>query len=106
MAKERKGQDGASRVTPRWSSPAAEDINQGDILQFYSVEGSFALRVLSVQHGGEWVFGLPVSDPPDCNLGPIAVPRRGCMTLETAERVLPHLPTLRIEAPPRPETPG
>lgn len=100
MAKDRKGQEGAGRAQPRWSPPAAADIKPGDILQYYSIEGSFTLRVLSVKHEGEWIFGFPVSDPPDVKLGPMAVPRKGCMTLETAERVLAHLPTIRIDAPP------
>lgn len=100
MAKERKGQAGAGKGIPRWSPPEAADIKSGDILQYYSPEGSFTLRVLSVKHEGEWIFGFPTSDPPDVKLGPMAIPRKSCMTLDTAERVLSHLPSIRIDAPP------
>lgn len=103
MAKDRKGQEGASRAIPRWSSPAAEDIQPGDGLQYYSMENSFTLRVLSVQHGGEWIFGAPDADPELKAGGPIAVRRRDCMTLETARRVMKDLPTISIVAEPDPE---
>lgn len=103
MAKDRKGQEGASRKAPRWFPPAADDIKPGDVLQFYSMENSFTFRVLSLQHGGEWVFGRDTRDTPDSRSGPIAVKRTDCMTLETAGRVLKDLPTISINAQPDPE---
>lgn len=103
MAKDRKGQEGASRKGPRWSSPAADDINPGDILQFYSPENSFTFKVLSLQHGGEWVFGQDTRDRPESRTGPIAVKRTDCMTLEIAGRVLKDLPTISITTGTDPE---
>ena len=103
MAKDRKGKEGAPRAIPRWSSPAADNINPGDILQFYSMENSFTFKVLSLQHGGEWVFGQDTRDSPDSRSGPIAVKRTDCMTLETAGRILKDLPTISINAQPDPE---
>ena len=99
MAKDKKGKEGASRSIPRWSPPAADDIHPGDTLQYYSMESSFEFRVLSVQHGGEWIFGTPMNDPELKQGGPLAVQRRSCMTPETATRVLEHLPTIRVDAP-------
>lgn len=101
MAKDKKGQERASRVT--WRVPAAEEINPGDVLQFYSPENSFTFKVLSLQHGGEWIFGQDTRDSPDSKSGPIAVKRSDCMTPETAARVLKDLPTIRIDAQPEPE---
>jgi hypothetical protein len=97
MAKAGKGKEGASRVT--WRVPSAEEINPGDILQFYSPENSFQFRVLSLQHGGEWVFGFDTRDPEGSKTGPIAVKRSDCMTPETAARVLKDLPTINLDAP-------
>lgn len=90
-----KGRDAG----PRWRPPAAEDINVGDILQYYSQMGSFQLQVLSLQHGGEWIFGLDTRDKPEARLGPVAVRRSDCMSLETAARILGELPSLVIDAP-------
>lgn len=103
MAKDRKGQEGASSAIPRWSSPAADTIKPGDPLQYYTMESSFTFRVLSIQHGGEWIFGVPDNDLELKAGGPIAVPRRNCMTLDTARRVMEHLPRISIEAHPDPE---
>jgi hypothetical protein len=103
MAKDRKGKEGASRAIPRWSPPAADGITPGDILQFYSMENSFTFRVLSVQHGGEWIFGRDTRDGDESRSGPIAVKRTDCMSLETAARVLKDLPTISITAVPDPE---
>jgi hypothetical protein len=99
MAKDKKGKEGASRAHQRWSPPVAEDIHPGDTLQFYSPESSFEFRVLSLQHGGEWIFGTPMNDPELKHGGPLAVKRSDCMTPETARRVLEHLPTISVEAP-------
>ena len=101
MAKDKKGQERATRVT--WRVPAAEEINPGDVLQFYSPENSFTFRVLSLQHGGEWIFGRDTRDGDDSKTGPIAVKRTDCMTLETAGRVLKDLPTINITAQPEPD---
>lgn len=103
MAKDRKGQEGASRKAPRWFPPVADEINPGDILQFYSPENSFTFKVLSLQHGGEWIFGHDTRDHPESKTGPIAVKRTDCMTPETAGRVLKDLPTINITAQPEPE---
>jgi hypothetical protein len=97
MAKAGKGKEGASRVT--WRVPTAEEISPGDVLQFYSPENSFQFRVLSLQHGGDWIFGYDTRDPDGNNLGPIAVKRSDCMTPEIAARVLKDLPTIRLDAP-------
>ncbi len=99
MAKDKKGKEGASRAHQRWSPPVAEDIHPGDTLQFYSPESSFEFRVLSLQHGGEWIFGTPMNDPELKHGGPLAVKRSDCMTPETARRGLEHLPTISVEAP-------
>ena len=103
MAKDSKGKEGESRAIPRWSSPAADNINPGDILQFYSPENSFTFRVLSLQHSGEWIFGQDTRDRSDSKTGPIAVKRTDCMTTETAGRILKDLPTISITAQPDPE---
>jgi plastocyanin len=98
MAKERKGQERASRKPPQWRSPAAVDITPGDTLQFYSMDNRFTFRVLSVEHGGEWIFGRDTRDQ-DERVGPIAVKRTDCMTLETATRVLRDLPGVNLDGP-------
>ena len=43
MAKAGKGKEGASRIT--WRVPPAEEIEPGDILQYYSPETSFQFRL-------------------------------------------------------------
>ena len=99
MARERKGQEGASRKPPQWRSPAADDINPGDILQFYAIDNRFTFRVMSLQHGGEWIFGKDTRDVDESRVGPIAVKRTDCMTLETAARVLKDLPGINLDGP-------
>lgn len=96
MAKERKGKEGASRAG--WRVPPAEEIEPGDVLQFYSMENSFQIRVLSVQHEGEWIFGHDTRDPEGSRLGPLAVRRGDCMTLETAARIMRDLPSINLDA--------
>ena len=96
------GKAKAKEGAPRWRAPAAEDINVGDVLQYYSQMGSFQLQVLSLQHGGEWIFGFDTRDKPEARLGPVAVRRSDCMTLETAGRILGELPSLSIDAPEAP----
>ena len=98
MAKERKGQEGASRKPPQWRSPAADDIHPGDTLQYYAIDNRFTFKVLSVEHGGEWIFGRDTRDQ-DERTGPIAVKRTDCMTIETAARVLKDLPGVNLDAP-------
>lgn len=99
MAKERKGQEGAAGGLPRWSPPAADGITPGDHLQYYSIDTSFTFRVLSLQHEGDWIFGTPDTDPELARGGPVAIPRRSCMTLETAARVLDRLPRAAPDGP-------
>lgn len=96
MAKERKGQAGASRTSPQWRSPPAEDIHPGDTLQYYSIDNRFTFRVLSVEHGGDWIFGRDTRDR-DERVGPIAVKRTDCMTPETSARVLRDLPGVSLD---------
>lgn len=84
---------------PRWSPPAAAEIKPGDRLHYYTMERDFELEVLSLQHGGEWIFGWDAKDRPQQRVGPIAVPRRDCMTLETATRVLKDLPRIKVDDP-------
>ena len=97
MAKAGKGKEGSSRVS--WRSPSAAEINPGDILQFYSPENSFQIRVLSLQHDGEWIFGRDVRDQEDSRLGPLVVRRIDCMTTETAARILRDLPSFNLDSP-------
>jgi len=82
----------------RWSPPAAADIKPGDRLHYYSIERDFEFEVISLKHGDEWIFGYDDVGRKK-GLGPIAVPRRDCMTLDVAARVLSDLPRLGIEAP-------
>lgn len=82
-----------------WRAPAAADIKVGDSLQYYDATCQFRFRVLSLQHGGEWVFGMPEGEEGAPRGGPIAVKRSSCMTPETAERVLHELPTLPVDPP-------
>lgn len=98
MAKDRKGKEGASRKSPQWRSPAADDIRPGDVLQYYSIDNRFTFKVLSVEHGGEWVFGRDTRDQ-DERLGPIAVKRTDCLTLNDAARVLRDLPGIQVDGP-------
>jgi hypothetical protein len=99
MAKQDKGQEGARGSTPRWRPPAAEDINPGDILQFFSIDTRFTFRVLSLQHGGEWIFGRDTRDNDETRSGPIAVKRTDCMTLSQASTILRDFPLFEIDGP-------
>lgn len=99
MAKQDKGQEGARGSTPRWRPPAAEDINPGDILQYFSIDTRFTFRVLSLQHGGEWIFGQDTRDSAESKVGPIAVKRTDCMTLSQANTVLRDFPLFEIDGP-------
>jgi hypothetical protein len=96
MAKAGKVKEGANQVS--WRPPAADDIKAGDVLQYYSIDNRFTFRVLSVQHGGEWVFGRDTRDQ-DEKLGPIAVRRTDCMTLPQAAKVLKDLPSISVDGP-------
>jgi hypothetical protein len=71
----------------------------GDSLQYYDTTCQFKFRVLSLQHGGEWIFGMPEGEDGPPRGGPIAVKRSSCMTLETAERVLHELPSHPVDPP-------
>jgi hypothetical protein len=99
MAKQDKGQEGARGSTPRWRPPHAEDINPGDILQFFSIDTRFTFRVLSLQHGGEWIFGRDTRDNDETRSGPIAVKRTDCMTLSQASTILRDFPLFEIDGP-------
>ncbi len=100
MAKDKKGKEKARGSMPQWRPPAVEDINEGDTLQFYAVDNRFTFRVMSIQHGGEWIVGRPSTDQ-DEKLGPIAVKRTDCMTLTQAAKVLQFLPSINLDAPAR-----
>jgi hypothetical protein len=99
MAKQDKGQEGTREWAPRWRPPAAADIKPGDILQFFSIDTRFTLRVMSLQHDGEWIFGAPDSDPELKFGGPVAVKRTDCMTPHQAATLLRDFPVFRIDAP-------
>ena len=99
MAKQDKGQERAREWAPRWRPPAAEDIKPGDVLQFFSIDTRFTFQVLSLQHGGEWIFGRDTRDAEGSRTGPIAVKRTDCMTLSQASTVLRDFPLFQIEAP-------
>ena len=71
------------KALPDWRPPDPEDIVEGVTLVHVSINGKFPLRVSSLQHGGNWVFGKG----PDGS-GPYAVPLRECMTLSQAAIML------------------
>lgn len=84
--------------SPRWSPPAAADIKPGDRLHYYSIERDFEFEVMDLKHGGEWIFGYDDVGKAK-GLGPIAVPRKDCMTPQVAAKVLDRLPRLSVADP-------
>ena len=91
MARRSKGVPGITDEKPKvvkkslpdWRPPQAEDIHEGMTLVHLSNDGKFPLRVTSLQHDGNWVFGNAHD-----GTGPYAVPLRECMTLSQAAELL------------------